>query len=121
MAAQVNITRFNPNRSASLPTNGDEAAYIKPLIDLKPEIAPLLQWNSVLRGFRNTPKAKNIPMAPKTYASKETATIFDPLAHSPPRLTVSANSTSVPERAVPSVIRPLYRAKKGLAGRRGFC
>src|ERR1700726_4379306 len=121
MAAQVNIRRFNPNRSASLPTNGDAAAYIKPLIDLKPEIAPLLQGNSVQSGFRNTPKAKNIPMAPKTYASKETATIFDPLAHSPPRVTVSTNSTSVPETAVPSVIRPLCRAKMELAGRRGSC
>src|SRR6202140_4403638 len=121
MAAQVNITRFNPNRSASLPTKGDATAYITPLIDLKPEIAPLLQWNSVLRGFRNTPKAKNIPTAPKTYASKETVTIFDPLAHSPPRLPVSANSTSVPETAVPSGIRPLYRAKMEIAGRRGSC
>src|SRR6202166_2697220 len=111
MAAQVNITRFNPNRSASLPTKGDATAYITPLIDLKPEIAPLLEWNSVLRGFRNKPKAKNIPKALKTCASKETATIFDPLARSPLRLTVSTDRTCVPQPAVPSVIRHLSRAK----------
>jgi hypothetical protein len=54
---QTNITRLTPNRSASRPTIGDATANITPLIEKKPEIASLLQWNSDLSGLKKSPKA----------------------------------------------------------------
>src|ERR1700732_381980 len=100
--AQVTITRFIPNRSASRPKKGEATAYITPLIEVKPETASLLQWNSELSGLKKRPKAKNIPTAPRTYATKATATIFHPLGHSPREIAVSGDATpiaeSLPER-----------------------
>src|ERR1700676_2096363 len=102
MTAQTKITFFIPKRSARRPKKGQATAYITPLIEVKPEMASLLQLNSELSGLKKRPKAKNIPTAPRTYATNATATIFHPRAHSPRGVAVSGDATpileSLPER-----------------------
>src|ERR1700681_3532108 len=95
MTAQTKITFFIPKRSARRPKKGQATAYITPLIEVKPETASLLQWNSELSGLKKRPKAKNIPTAPRTYATRATAIIFHPLAHSPRKFAASANPAPI--------------------------
>src|SRR6202051_651589 len=91
------MTLFIPKRSARRPKKGQATAYITPLIEVKPEMDSLLQWNSELSGLKKRPKAKNIPTAPRTYATKATATIFHPRAHSPRAFAVSGDATPIAE------------------------